>query len=293
LTFASDIRAYVMHQANRRIIDATLDSTGFSPSQAFVNVEHYGNTAAATIPIAMSELLKRGRAAGWRLAVEYELRCWVHLGGSLDSVLIGTDQDGASQSPNQTDLFTLLIQTPRRALARASTKPFRNSVTTNRTGAYLSTRIGSSYRAPRKFRRPPMVSRTKLALVTAIVVSLLTVPIAARGRATLTLENGSRDDALVRVIGPTSGFVDVPSASSRTVYVSGGAYRIFVRYGQSGSYIYTRGEPFSIKDDHQGWEEVTITLHKVPNGNYRTTLVTKASSTAHADIVRTIVPNGR
>ena len=114
-----------------------------------------------------------------------------------------------------------------------------------------------------------MFTRTKIAVI-AFVVLLLSISIGAAGRATLTLENASGDDALVRVSGPTTGYVEVPNSSSRTINVAGGTYRLFVRYGRPGKYSYTRGEPFTIVDNGPEWEEVTVTLHKVPNGNYRT-----------------------
>lgn len=114
-----------------------------------------------------------------------------------------------------------------------------------------------------------MLTRTNLVLVAAVVFSL-SVSAGAVGRATLTLENASAEDALVRVVGPTTTYVETPNSSSRTIRVDGGTYRLYVRYGQPGHYSYTRGEPFAIKDDGREWEEVTVTLHKVPNGNYRT-----------------------
>ena len=107
-------------------------------------------------------------------------------------------------------------------------------------------------------------------LVVVLVVSLFALPAGAVGRATLTLENASGEAALVRVDGPTAGYVEVPDSTSRTINVSGGTYRLFVRYGRPGNYSYTRGEPFTITDNGQEWGEVTVTLHKVPNGNYRT-----------------------
>lgn len=114
-----------------------------------------------------------------------------------------------------------------------------------------------------------MPSRIKLAVL-VLVAALTTVSTGAAGRATLTLENASGEDALVRVAGPTNGYVEVRNSSSRTINVAGGTYRLFVRYGRPGRYSYTRGEPFTIVDSGQEWEDVTITLHKVPNGNYQT-----------------------
>jgi len=96
------------------------------------------------------------------------------------------------------------------------------------------------------------------------------IPAGAAGRATLTLDNRSGEDAVVRLAGPTSGHVNVPNGTSQTVEVAGGTYRLFVRYGKPGRFSYTKGEAFDIIDNGQQWEEVTITLHKVPNGNYNT-----------------------
>ena len=45
-------RPVVPHQANARIIDATASRLGLPPEQVFVNVDRYGNTSAASIPIA-------------------------------------------------------------------------------------------------------------------------------------------------------------------------------------------------------------------------------------------------
>src|SRR4051812_21785494 len=101
-------------------------------------------------------------------------------------------------------------------------------------------------------RRPRMFTRTKLAVL-ALAMSLLSISAGAAGRATLTLENASGDDALVRVSGPTTGYVEVPNSSSRTINVTGGTYRLFVRYGQPGKFSYTRGEPFTIVDNGREW----------------------------------------
>ena len=78
-----------------------------------------------------------------------------------------------------------------------------------------------------------MFARKKsVALALTVVVVLSPVPVGATGRASLTLDNASGDDALVRVDGPTTGYVEVPNTSSRTISVTGGTYRLFVRYGK-------------------------------------------------------------
>ena len=51
----SDIRLFIPHQANFRIIDAVAKKIGLRPDQVMLNIQKYGNTTAATIPLAMSE----------------------------------------------------------------------------------------------------------------------------------------------------------------------------------------------------------------------------------------------
>lgn len=50
---ASDIAWLVPHQANLRIIDATGRRMGLEPEKVMINIENYGNTTAATIPLAL------------------------------------------------------------------------------------------------------------------------------------------------------------------------------------------------------------------------------------------------
>jgi 3-oxoacyl-[acyl-carrier-protein] synthase-3 len=56
-----DIRLLVPHQANRRIIDAVSDRLGLTPEQVAINIHKYGNTTAATIPMAMNEAYLDGK----------------------------------------------------------------------------------------------------------------------------------------------------------------------------------------------------------------------------------------
>jgi len=53
----------IPHQANTRIIDATARRMKLPPEKAFVNIASYGNTSAASIPIALTEALEEGRIA--------------------------------------------------------------------------------------------------------------------------------------------------------------------------------------------------------------------------------------
>jgi len=55
------ISMIVPHQVNQRIIDSAMDKLGLGPEKAFVNIDKYGNTSAASIPIALDEALRGGR----------------------------------------------------------------------------------------------------------------------------------------------------------------------------------------------------------------------------------------
>lgn len=58
---AADIDLLIPHQANIRIIEATAKHAGISMDRVFVNVERFGNTSAASIPIALNDALEQGR----------------------------------------------------------------------------------------------------------------------------------------------------------------------------------------------------------------------------------------
>jgi len=51
----------IPHQVNQRIIDAAVEATHISPSKVMVNLDKYGNTSAASIPIALDEAWETGR----------------------------------------------------------------------------------------------------------------------------------------------------------------------------------------------------------------------------------------
>jgi len=59
----SDIALFVPHQANMRIISAVGKRLGVPAEKVFVNVERFGNTSAASIPIALAEARERGKLA--------------------------------------------------------------------------------------------------------------------------------------------------------------------------------------------------------------------------------------
>ncbi len=56
-----DVSLYVLHQANIRIIDSAMEQLGVPPEKVFVNLEKYGNTSAASMPIVLDEAMRAGR----------------------------------------------------------------------------------------------------------------------------------------------------------------------------------------------------------------------------------------
>jgi 3-oxoacyl-[acyl-carrier-protein] synthase-3 len=56
-----DVAWLVPHQANLRIIDATAERMGIRREQVMINIDKYGNTTAATIPLCLSEWWECGR----------------------------------------------------------------------------------------------------------------------------------------------------------------------------------------------------------------------------------------
>ncbi len=58
---AEDLDLFVPHQANLRIIDATARRLGVPMEKVFVNLDRYGNTSAASIPLALDEARRSGR----------------------------------------------------------------------------------------------------------------------------------------------------------------------------------------------------------------------------------------
>lgn len=57
----SDIDLFIPHQANARIIHAVAQRLGLPLDRVLMNIDRYGNTSAASIPIAMDEAVRAGR----------------------------------------------------------------------------------------------------------------------------------------------------------------------------------------------------------------------------------------
>jgi 3-oxoacyl-[acyl-carrier-protein] synthase-3 len=56
-----DLDLFVSHQANRRIITSAADRLGLAAGKVVINIERYGNTTAATIPLALQDAIDDGR----------------------------------------------------------------------------------------------------------------------------------------------------------------------------------------------------------------------------------------
>ncbi len=56
-----DVDVLISHQANVRIIESLAKHAGIPPEKAYINIDRYGNTSAASIPIALDECVREGR----------------------------------------------------------------------------------------------------------------------------------------------------------------------------------------------------------------------------------------
>jgi 3-oxoacyl-[acyl-carrier-protein] synthase-3 len=58
---AHDIDLFVSHQANRRIIMSAAERLGLPEDKVIINIDRFGNTTAATIPLALNDAVKDGK----------------------------------------------------------------------------------------------------------------------------------------------------------------------------------------------------------------------------------------
>ena len=79
----SDIDAFIPHQANLRIINATADRLGLRPGAVVVNIERYGNTTAGTIPLAMNTAIEEGKLKKGSLVLAASVGAGFTIGASL------------------------------------------------------------------------------------------------------------------------------------------------------------------------------------------------------------------
>lgn len=58
---ADDVTLVIPHQVNLRVIESACEKSAIPLSKVFMNIEQYGNTSAASIPIALDEARRAGR----------------------------------------------------------------------------------------------------------------------------------------------------------------------------------------------------------------------------------------
>lgn len=70
---ADTVKLVVPHQVNQRIIDSATEKMGFPKEKVFINIDRYGNTSAASVPIALDEARKAGRCGkgDWIIMVAF------------------------------------------------------------------------------------------------------------------------------------------------------------------------------------------------------------------------------
>ena len=79
----SDIDAFIPHQANLRIINATAERLGLRPESVIVNIDRFGNTTAGTIPLAMNTAIEEGKLKKGSLVLMASVGAGFTVGASL------------------------------------------------------------------------------------------------------------------------------------------------------------------------------------------------------------------
>ena len=79
-----DIDLFVSHQANRRIIQSATERLGIPSEKVIINIDRFGNTTAATIPLALNDAVCSGKLKKGNLV----LLASVGAGFTVGSVLL-------------------------------------------------------------------------------------------------------------------------------------------------------------------------------------------------------------
>jgi 3-oxoacyl-[acyl-carrier-protein] synthase-3 len=79
----ADLAVVIPHQANQRILDATADRLGLPRERMVSVIERYGNTTAATLPLALDEVVRCGRLRRGDLVVFVAVGAGLTLGATL------------------------------------------------------------------------------------------------------------------------------------------------------------------------------------------------------------------
>lgn len=78
-----EVGAIVPHQVNKRIIDSALERLEIPPERVVVNIDRYGNTSAASVPIALDEVYRAGGLESGKLVVLAAFGAGLTWGGAL------------------------------------------------------------------------------------------------------------------------------------------------------------------------------------------------------------------
>jgi len=79
----SDIDCFIPHQANIRIISSAAERMGLPMERVFVNLDRYGNTSAASIPLALDEAVRSGMVKPGSLVVMVGFGAGLTWGGNV------------------------------------------------------------------------------------------------------------------------------------------------------------------------------------------------------------------
>jgi len=68
-----DIAMVIPHQSNLRIIESATQKLRFPPEKVYINIDRYGNTSGASVPVALDEVLRDGKVkrGQWLLLVAF------------------------------------------------------------------------------------------------------------------------------------------------------------------------------------------------------------------------------
>ena len=78
-----EVSLIVPHQVNKRIIEAALERMEIPSDKVIINIDEYGNTSAATVPIALDQALRAGRVEKGKLVILVASGAGFTWGGSL------------------------------------------------------------------------------------------------------------------------------------------------------------------------------------------------------------------
>ncbi|MFN0205389.1 MAG: beta-ketoacyl-ACP synthase III [Planctomycetota bacterium] len=79
-----ELALVIPHQMNRRIIESIIERVNLDPARVFINIEKYGNTSAASVPVALAEAVNQGRPVPGKLV----MLCAVGAGFTWGSIVI-------------------------------------------------------------------------------------------------------------------------------------------------------------------------------------------------------------